>query len=193
VRVLQEPGGEAFVTARLVVSEHAWDEPTDRLDDHKGSELSAREHEVAEGHLTVDEVVGDALVDSLIPAAQEAEATRFGQLSRHGLVETAASWREQQEGSRRIEQLHGTEDRLGSQHHAGSTAERGIVHGSVGVTGGGTQVVHADVDVTVTPCSPEDARFAVGIDSLREDREDVNPQAAGIGHSNKPSGTSTTS
>ena len=74
LRVLEEPRREALVLGRLGVADHARDEPRDGFDDGERGELAAREHEVAERDLAVDEVVGDALVDALVTAAQQREA-----------------------------------------------------------------------------------------------------------------------
>jgi hypothetical protein len=71
LRVLQQPGREALVTSGGGIAEHPWNQPGRGLDDDEGRQLTAGEHEVAHRELTVDEVVGNPLVHTLITPAEK--------------------------------------------------------------------------------------------------------------------------
>ena len=70
--------------------------------------------------------------------------------------------------------LDGGEDRLGHQHHAGTTAEGRVVDGAVRVGGHRAQVVHPHVEQArcVAPC-PAGWPTAKRVDQVGEDGEDV--------------------
>ena len=71
LRVLEEPGREALVACRGRVAEHTWDQTGRGLDHDKGSQLAASEHEIADGELSIDEVVGNPLVHTFVAPAEE--------------------------------------------------------------------------------------------------------------------------
>ena len=80
--ILEEAKAEALLDDGLLVAENPRDETGDRLNDHQGSELTASEHNVADGELIINQMVNDALVDPLVSTAQQSEcagiAGKFG-------------------------------------------------------------------------------------------------------------------
>ncbi len=66
-------------------------------------------------------------------AHRAGRTARAGELCCHGLVEAPTRRREQVQRARRVDELDGAEDRLGSEHHARTAAEGGIVDAAVGI------------------------------------------------------------
>jgi len=71
LRLLEQAAGEGLVLGGRLVAEHAGDEPGDGFDDDERRGLPSGEDVVADGELVVAEVLGDALVDALVAAAQQ--------------------------------------------------------------------------------------------------------------------------
>ena len=71
---------ERLVIGRRLVADDAGHEARHRLDHDQRGRLAAGEHEVADRELAVAEVVGDALVDALVAAAQQREPRPGGEL-----------------------------------------------------------------------------------------------------------------
>ena len=86
---------EAFETGGVGVPEDAGKQARDGVDDDRGCQLAAGEDVVAHGELTVAEQIGDALVDALIPAADQHDALEWHQGAGGGLHEGATARREQ--------------------------------------------------------------------------------------------------
>ena len=98
------------------------------------------------------------------------------ELSGNRLVEAPAPGREQVEGSGRVNELDGPEDRLRSEHHARAATEGRVVHRAMWVGRAGAQIVNAEVDEPVAPGPADDAGRAVGVHDFGKDREDVYAQ-----------------
>ena len=81
---------------------HTRQQPGHRLDDHERGALPAREDEVADRQFAVAQMVGDALVDPFVAAADQRETSVAGrEFPRVGLVEPAPARRQQQQRTRR--------------------------------------------------------------------------------------------
>ena len=57
-----------------LVAHHAWNQARDRLHHQACRHFPAGQDDVADAQLTVDEVLADAVVDPLVPTAQQAES-----------------------------------------------------------------------------------------------------------------------
>ncbi len=71
-------------------------ETGDRLDDQARSDLSPTEHHVTDADFAVDKVLANAMIDALVPSAQQAESTAGSEFRCDCLIERAASRAEQQ-------------------------------------------------------------------------------------------------
>jgi hypothetical protein len=72
VRLLQQTvRAEALGERALGVAHRAGQQPGHGLDDQARSDLSSVQDDVADAQLTVDQVLAHAVVDALVPAAQE--------------------------------------------------------------------------------------------------------------------------
>src|SRR2546430_1178123 len=69
--VVQRPIGVGFRARRVGPAEHAGNEPNSRIGDDQGGNLAAAEHVIADRDLLRSEMVGDALVDTLVMAAYQ--------------------------------------------------------------------------------------------------------------------------
>ena len=187
LRVLEQPVGEGLLHRGCVVAHDPGQQAGHRLDDQERAGLAAGEHDVADGDLAVAEVVGDALVDAFVPAAQQGEAVTGGQLAGHRLVEPSAAGGEQQQRTRRVRRLHGREDRLRPHHHPGPTAERRVVDGAVAVVGVVARIVQPQVDHTPLPGAADEREVERPGEVVGEDREDVDAHAS-LGSVPQPGG-----
>ncbi len=96
VRVLGQAGREALVPGRVLAAEHAGMRLGDGLDDDESAQLTSGEDEVADRDLAVDEMIGDALVNALVTAAEQAEGQEtLRQLVRPTLIEPGTGRGEQ--------------------------------------------------------------------------------------------------
>ena len=126
LRVLEQPVAEALLGRGGVVAHDPGHQSGHRLDHGEGGHLTAGQHEVADGQLAVDEVVGDPLVDALVAAAQQARTRRRPASSvGPGLVETPAAGSEQEQRPGRVDRLDAAKTGSGREHHAGARHRRG--------------------------------------------------------------------
>ena len=72
----------------------------------------AGQDDVADAQLTVDEVLADAVVDPLVPTAQQAESVGRRQLVRQGLIEALSAGPEEIQRAQWVSRLDGGEHRL---------------------------------------------------------------------------------
>ncbi len=122
-------------------------------------------------------MLGHALIDTLIPAADQDDAFPGGELLRHRLVEHASLSRQQHDFRLRPrtarpdpELLQALEDRLRLQHHAFAAAEWTIVHRAMPVVRKGTQIVQRDLRQPELPRPPHDAVIERTAEKVGEDR-----------------------
>ena len=185
-----------------MIAQHARKQPHDGVGHHQGRRLAAGQHEVADGDLLGGEVVGDALVDVLVVAAQKRQRRLEGEAHGVRVSEEPASGGEQHHRPGRFEGIHRLEERLRFHHHPAATTIRRVVDGTVGVAG---EIAQVDDAVFDRPSPRGPARYAGGqrhSEELREDRHEVElhggirtrSHRARLRHSSRsPSGSSITS
>ena len=179
-RLLQQASGtEALLHGAGGVAHRPLEQAADRLDDQARPDLPARQHDVADAHLTVCEMLAHPVVDALVAAAQQAESVESGQLVRHVLVEAPPARTQQQQRTRWIVGFYGVEDRFGPQQHAWSAAERSIVHAAVRIRRVLARVVAAQLEHTSVASLAEQPNRTEVIDQPRKDREHVDSHGQG--------------
>src|SRR4051794_22715379 len=88
LRVFQAPvGAERLILRAGRIAQHAGDQPHHRVDDDHGRDLAPREDIVADGQQLGPQDVEDPLVEPLVPAAEQHQAPRPGQLPDPSLIE----------------------------------------------------------------------------------------------------------
>ena len=142
---------ERILRRRLFVSERAGNQPRHRFHHHRGREFPAAQHEVPDGNLVGRQVLGDALVHSLVTPTDQRQARLARKLPRHGLAEEASLRRQQHHGKTRAfgaQRLHGAEKRLGLEPHARPATNGPIVHSPMAVVGKLPQVAEVDLHLS---------------------------------------------
>ncbi len=148
LRVLEAAVAERLLGRRRLVAQDSRQQSGDRLDHDQRRAFAAGEDEIADRHLAVAQMVGDPLVDALVPTADQREAVARRQLPRPFLIEPAAARRQQEQGPRRLRGLDGGEQRLRRHHHPGTPTERLVVDTAVAVGREGARIVQPHVDHT---------------------------------------------
>lgn len=147
---------EAVLLETAFVIEHAGLQPRDGIQQGHGSDLAARQYEVAQAQLVRDMGIDEALVQALVAAAQQDCALPLRPLGHHGMAQRGADRGEQHHGSRlglaglaaRLPgRLQAALQRFGHHHHARTAAEGAIVHAPVVALGMVARIpqVHADL------------------------------------------------
>src|SRR5262249_54993429 len=96
LRVLQPPRLAMGLLRHAVrVAEYAGDVADDRVNDHHRRHLAAVADEVADRYFARLQTEADALVEALVPAAQQQQPLPLGHLLNEPLVETLAGGRQQ--------------------------------------------------------------------------------------------------
>ncbi len=113
------------------IAHHPGKEAGDSLDDCRRRDLTAGQHEVPEGDLFINQMLGDPLVNSFVPATNQYQIGKRGQPVEMSLIEPSPRGAQQDfvsrsEGCQRIGK------RLNHHHHAGSPAEGSIVDLAMG-------------------------------------------------------------
>ena len=121
-----------LVGRALLVAQHAGDEPDHRVDHHHRRHFAAVADEVADRNLPRVQHLPDAVVEPLVPAAQEQQPRLLRQLLDRPLRQPLAGRRQHHQLARRLglrlHRLDAVDHRLRHQHHAGAAAERPVVH-----------------------------------------------------------------
>ena len=121
----------------LLVTEHAGQQPRDRIDDDGGGKFAAAQHVVADRHFLERLGLDDPLIEPLVTPGDEQQPGRGGEFARERAVEAAASGAQDESaavfretGAQRADRAaHG----LVTEHHAGPAAVRPVVHRPVPV------------------------------------------------------------
>src|ERR1700722_2778703 len=120
---------------------------------------------------------GDALIDALIPAADQQQFLQLAELPGPRLVELRTLRREQNHfltlASLRPDRLDRLKNRAGLHQHAFAAAKRPIVHSPMPVARQIAQVVHADFNQSRRPGLAYYALLEGGPEKIRENRQDV--------------------
>lgn len=116
---------------RRGIAHHPGKKAGDSLDDCRRRDLTAGQHEVPEGDLFINQMLGDPLVNSFVPATNQYQIGKRGQPVEMSLIEPSPRGAQQDfvsrsEGCQRIGK------RLNHHHHAGSPAEGSIVDLAMG-------------------------------------------------------------
>ena len=74
MRAVEQAVLEAVLGGRLGVVERAFLQPADRVDQHRGGQLAAGQHVVADREFLVDLALDEALVDAFVAAAEQDQA-----------------------------------------------------------------------------------------------------------------------
>ena len=141
--------------------------------DRQRRRFAAAQDEIAERDLLGGEVVGDALVDVLVMAAEERELLEPRETLGVGVARTAAARREEDDRGLRADRLDGLEERRGLHHHARAAAVGRVVHGAVLVV---RVVAQVDELVAYQPAAAAargDREAERALEELREDGDDA--------------------
>src|SRR5579875_3389532 len=122
-------------------------------------------------------MLGDALIDALVAAADEQQPVERGVLARHRLVKPAALRRKQRHPlpgvSSRPDRFHRFKDRLRFQQHPLSAAERPVVDRAMTVMSPVSQIVDTNFDQPRLPGALHHAVLEWPAEKFRKDRQDV--------------------
>src|ERR1041385_6985135 len=136
-------------------------------------------------------MLGHALVDTFISAADQQDLIQLRIRPRRRLIELAALRRHQNNllprRFRRPDRFHRFKERPRFEQHAFTAAKRPVIHGAMPIVRPIAQIVYRDLDQTVFPRALNDAVLERPPEKFREDRQHVKFQ----GSSNNPSGSTT--
>ena len=134
-------------------------------------------------------MIGHALVDPFVAAADQREARAAREPTRPRLVEPAAARRQQIQRPGRFRVFDRGEQRLGTHHHAGPAAEGLVVDGAMAIGRGVTRIVQPHVEQTNLRGAPDERHAQRRVEVLAKDREHVDAKRRHS--SSNPSGSST--
>ena len=179
----KEARGEGIIGGGASVAEHSGQQTGDSVDDDDGSDDSIGEDVVADGDFLVDEGVDDALVDTLVVAAQQDEVrNRGGEALCGGVFKRGATGGEEDDtGMFRAQGFDGLEDGFAFEDHALAAAVGGVISGVVFVVGPISEVVGADGDEAPALGLSKDALSEGGRGNLGKEGEDVDEHGGGLG------------
>lgn len=171
---------KALVHRGFAITEHAFPQARDGIDDDGRGQFASAEHEVADRDFVVGKMLGHALVDAFVAAADEQEFVELGVVAREGLVELATLRREKHDTAAGIVfrapskyRFHGFKDGLALQQHAFPAPEWPVIDGAMAVARPIAQVVDVDVEESASPCALDDTVVEGTAKEFGEDREDV--------------------
>jgi hypothetical protein len=162
---------ERLIFGRRFITQRAWKEARNGIDDQHRRKFSPTKHIVPDGYFLRSEMIGDAFVDSLISSAKKNKAVDLRVPSR-GLLPKEFPRRRHQNNSRlrsehsrllRASQVVAEnrfgrlEQRLGLEHHALAAAKRPIIDAAVAILGEYTQILHLDFDQARLASPPQNA------------------------------------
>ena len=153
LRMLKEPVGKALHHRGLGVTHNPRNEASNRLSDGHGRHFSPTEDNIPDGKFPVRQMLVDSLVETLVASAHQRETTAFDEYGSKflgdRLGEPSASRSEKKKRSVRLPfeqcRLYSVEHRSGRKDHAGTPAERRIVHGLMDPDTESTKVVRFHV------------------------------------------------
>ena len=76
VRVFKQAGGVGVIRGAIGVAQDAGQQPRNRIDKHQGGQLTAGQDEIADRDLVGHELPTDALIHTLVAAADNGDAGR---------------------------------------------------------------------------------------------------------------------
>ena len=145
--MIKQSGLKRLGDRRLVIPEHTGNQPDDGVGQHQGAQHAVGQDIVTDRDLVIDEVVGHALVDALIVAAEEDEMLRLGILPGDGLPELPSLGREEDHlGPGTAEFGECRRDRLDLHDHAGASAVGCVVHRAVAVVRPAAEIHRLQLD-----------------------------------------------
>lgn len=171
MRFLEEPLSERLRHGRLVVAKHSWKKPGDPFDDRQRDSLSPCEYEVTDRYFLVDQVLGDALVHTLVSAADEHQMVQCCPSIEHRLVEWSTCGRHE-DSVCTLERDEGILERTDHQDHAGTTAERSVVDLPVWASTVGPEVERFHPKTPFVDGSSNDAHRQRGVEKLGKQGDD---------------------
>ena len=195
LRPFEKPiAGKTLRLCGKLVAQHTRHETRDGVDHCQRRELAAGEDEISQRDLLVDPAQ-HALVDPLVPAANDDQRPPARQLERLALIEPGALRRKEDDARRRFApagRLDRRHERLGLHHHPGAPAIRHVVRDAMSAPGEVADVGHLHAQQALVASLREDALLERGRDHARKQGEDFDRQHGYSSRSNKPSGASTT-
>lgn len=90
LRTIEQACRETFVFAGGLVTEDAWEEPCDRVDDERGRKLAATHNKIADGCFFVNQILSNPFVHSFISATDEQEFVQRAPAPGSSLIEQTA-------------------------------------------------------------------------------------------------------
>src|SRR5258708_22616148 len=129
LRAARELPAERVLRQRVGVSDHAGDQPADRVAEHHRRNLAPAQHVVADRDLVRGKARAHAVVDALVAAADDDQPGLPGELLGQPLVQAPAPRLEEHDRAGVVEHdaLDRLEHRLRLHHHARPAAERNVV------------------------------------------------------------------
>src|SRR3990167_10555612 len=162
MRVLSPAVGPRLFCERFLFPKHTRALPRDRVQHDERRQLTAREDVGADGQGLVLETVEDALVNALVPSAEESESVVLRETDRlpvrkefpgRGRDDDACLFCLRRLATRLFRPQTQTNERLMERldlhDHAGPASERLVVPGLVPVMRPASQLVDADVEKTL--------------------------------------------
>ena len=134
-----------------MIAHRAGQQPHRRVDDRERRRLAAAQHEVAERDLLGREMVGDALVDVLVVAAEQRELSASPRIAPRRPARSVARGVSSTIGPVGAERFDRLEERLGLHHHPGAAAVRIVVDRAMAVVRVVAQVDDAVLDAAPPP------------------------------------------
>lgn len=172
---IEQAGGKALVFAGRLVTEDAWDEPCDRVDDERGRKLAATHNKIANGCFFVSQILSNPFVHSFISAADEQEFVQLTPTPGGGLVKQTALRRHESDllivALLRKDCLGGQEDGFWFHEHAFAAPEGPVVDTPVAVESPLPEIMDANLDFVGLQCPGDDSVLERTAEELREDGE----------------------
>jgi hypothetical protein len=152
----------------LYVSRHC-------IDDDYGRNFTARNNEIADRNFRRCEMLGDSLIDTLIPATDQDHLLRSRKPQSLRLIESAARGAEYHDFGLRgfPSRLDRSENRFGLEDHAFAAAERPVVHRPMAIRSGIPQIVNSDTNESLFAAAPHYSEIERPLEEFREDRDDI--------------------
>ena len=176
--VFQPATREGFPAERLGTAENTGNQPDHRIQKSHGGYLTAGQHVIAQGYFPRMQSGADPFINAFVVTAEQDQALLFGQFARDRLGVRLARGR--QEDQLRIapsmfpKVLHGSEDRLGTDHHAGAApVGRGVHFPVLRIRAEIAQIEQTDIRQPLLERDFEDAFLQHPLEHPGEERDDV--------------------
>jgi hypothetical protein len=171
---------EGVLPGGVLVAQRVRQQSDHRVDQEHRGDLAARDHEIAHADLLRLENLDRPLIDPLVVAGDQQEPRQRRKLVDPCLVQRPPLRRQEDAvrrgGVERLDGLDGVDERLAHHDHAGTAAERSIIHLAVLVVGVCPDVVQIAAHEARLDRAAHDARADDALEHGREQRKDVDAE-----------------